>query len=386
MTHFLGDAVARGRARILRLHRDRFAEMLQVAPALGPRLVGIMSDRVREVTRTSEQREKMVALGKLSAGLSHELNNPASAVRRGAAALDERLTDLPALVERLATRGLSPDDLASVASITDPSTMRPPTLLSPLERSHREDALATGLDGRGVAESWVLAETLVDAGLEVDALATLGAARGDGDGARLEVLLRWTEWLLGVRRLADEVGTAAQRISQLVGAVKAYSHMDRAPDRQPTDVREGIDSTLVMLQHRLKQKGVRLERELAPDLPLVPAWPGELNQVWTNLIDNAIDAMDREGTLRIEARREGHSVVVRIIDSGHGIPPEVVPRIFEPFFTTKDVGDGTGLGLDVVQRIVRQHGGTIDVQSRPGRTEFRVRLAVDEERDRRSEK
>jgi signal transduction histidine kinase len=216
------------------------------------------------------------------------------------------------------------------------------------------------------------AETLVDAGLTPADVAR--SAEGLPPDA-LADLLAWVEGSLAAERLLAEIDTAAGRITDLVAAVKSYTYADRSPDCQPTDIRPGIRSTLTILDHKLRRKGIRVEQDFPEDLPDVSGYPGELNQVWTNLIDNAIDAMGEGGTLRIEAARIGSHVEIRFTDDGAGIPEEVVPRIFEPFFTTKEVGQGTGLGLDIVRRIVSvRHGGAIDVESQPGRTTFTVRL------------
>lgn len=220
----------------------------------------------------------------------------------------------------------------------------------------------------------MLAETFVSAGL---APADLDAIAGLIPAAALPDVVAWLETSLAADRLLHEIDAASARISELVASVKSYSHMDRAADKQPVDVRQGLDTTLTMLGHRLRQKHIRLERTFEDDLPEIQGFPGELNQVWTNLIDNAIDAMDEGGTLRVQATRDGAVVCVRITDDGHGIPPEIQARIFEPFFTTKGVGEGTGLGLDLVQRIVReQHGGEVHVASEPGRTVFSIELPV----------
>jgi signal transduction histidine kinase len=247
--------------------------------------------------------------------------------------------------------------------------------MSALERSRLEQEVGTWLDDRGVRESWVLVEPLVDGGLRPE---HLRAMADSAPPVALGDLFSWLAALLSAQRLAQDIRAASARISELVGSVKIYSHMDRAGDRERVDLREGLDSTLVMLGHKLKRKNITLERAYAPDLPRVNGFPGELNQVWTNLADNAIDAMPEHGVLRVETEREGGTAVVRVIDNGAGIPPEILSRIFEAFFTTKPVGEGTGLGLDIVQRIVaQQHGGRIDVESAPGRTVFTVRLPID---------
>lgn len=375
-----GSGQAVGRTRIYRLHQSHFDEMLRVAPSLGPRLVALMTDRVREITRLTQQREKMMALGKLSAGLAHEINNPAAAAGRAASSLQETLRKLPELTAALGTGGTIDPGLPSALALMAAHAAEampagtPAAAVNGLERSAREDALTSWMERRGIAESWLLADTFVEAGIGVEALESVAATvRAES----LPPVIAWFEAIVSAQRLAADIHAASSRVSELVAAVKVYSHMDRAGVREPVRLQEGIDSTLVMLGHKLKRAGIGLERVLAPDTPEIQAYPGELNQVWTNLLDNAIDAMPSGGTLRIEASREGAMAVVRVIDSGTGIPPEIQPRIFEAFFTTKSVGEGTGLGLDIVQRIVvQQHGGRIDVESRPGRTAFTVRLPI----------
>jgi signal transduction histidine kinase len=377
MRSFSGSGRAVGPTRLYRIHQSLFDEMLHTAPSLGPVLVSMMTDRVRETTRLTQQREKMMALGKLSAGLAHELNNPATAVRRAADALDEQLARLPALTRMLLVHGIDAEALVRVAAWLGALQSRAAADATPgaLERSRLEQAVGAWLDERGVNESWTLVEPIVAAGLHPEDLQQLteGVA-----GPALSDLITWLAGIIGAQSLVRDIRAASGRITELVGSVKIYSHMDRAGDRERTDLREGIDSTLVMLGHKLKRKNITLERVYAPDLPPVNAFAGELNQVWTNLADNAIDAMPDHGVLRVEAARDGGTAVVRVIDNGVGIPPEVQPRIFEAFFTTKPLGEGTGLGLDIVQRIVaQQHGGTIDVESEPGRTVFTVRLPIE---------
>jgi signal transduction histidine kinase len=377
MRNFSGSGRTVGPTRLYRLHQSFFDEMLHVAPSLGPVLVSMMTDRVRETTKLAQQREKMMALGKLSAGLAHELNNPATAVRRDADALDTQLARLPELTRMLLVHGIDEQTLVRAGTWLASLTGRTPSEVSPgaVERSRLEQEVGDWLDERGVSESWTLVEPIVAAGLHPEDLRQLT----DGVAATaLSDLITWLAGILGAQSLARDIRGASGRISELVGSVKIYSHMDRAGDRERTDLREGLDSTLVMLGHKLKRKNITLERVYSPDLPLVNAFGGELNQVWTNLADNAIDAMSDNGVLRVEAARDGGAAVVRIVDNGVGIPPEVQSRIFEAFFTTKPQGEGTGLGLDIVQRIVaQQHGGTVDVESRPGRTVFTVRLPID---------
>jgi signal transduction histidine kinase len=377
MRNFSGSGRTLGPTRLYRLHQSFFDEMLHVAPSLGPVLVSMMTDRVRETTRLAQQREKMMALGKLSAGLAHELNNPATAVRRDAGALDEQLARLPELTRTLLAHGIDEQALARAGTLLSAWKTRASSEASPgaLERSRLEQQVGDWLDERGVGDSWNLVEPIVAAGLDPDDLRQLteGVA-----ATALSDLITWLAGIIGAQSLARDIRASSGRITELVGSVKVYSHMDRANDRERTDLREGIDSTLVMLGHKLKIKNITLERIYAPDLPPVNAFAGELNQVWTNLADNAIDAMSNNGLLRVETARDGGTAVVRIIDNGGGIPREAQSRVFEAFFTTKPLGEGTGLGLDIVQRIVaQQHGGTVDVESEPGRTVFTVRLPID---------
>jgi signal transduction histidine kinase len=373
MTHSSARVVAAEPTLVYRLHRDRFQEALTLAPELGQRLVAIMSDRVREQTRGQQQRERMAALGKLSAGLAHEINNPAAAIKRATANLETVLERLPGLVSRLAARGIDEEQMLSACRIREATLEREDEPKTALERSEREDSVAEWLEEHGLADAYQRAATLVEAGTGID---DLEKVKSSVPAESLADVLAWIEATLAADRLLAEIRGASGRISEIVASVKSYSHMDRAPGQEPTDVREGIESTLVMMAHAIRAKSIRVTRADEPDLPLVPANAGELNQVWTNLIDNAIDAMSEGGELRISISREGDYLVVRVIDDGAGIPPEVLPRIFDPFFTTKPVGEGTGLGLDISQRIVTQHRGQLTVDSRPGRTELAVRLPL----------
>jgi signal transduction histidine kinase len=377
MRTFTAAGRALDRTRLWQIHQSHFDEMLHRIPVLGQRLVALMTDRVREMTRLAQQREKMMALGQLSAGLAHELNNPASAVQRDADALSRQLARLPELTRLLLVRGTLADALTCANDLlTAASDGAADQRMNAVGRSRSERAIGAWLDQHGVAESWLLTDALADAGLTVDDLEEI-AGRVPADA--LGELVTWLASILRSQRLARDIGSAAGRISELVGSVKVYSHMDRSPDRERIDLREGLDSTLVMLGHKIKKKNITLERAYSADVPMVEAFSGELNQVWTNLVDNAIDAMPEGGLLRIETGHEGGTALVRFIDNGSGIPPEIQSRIFDAFFTTKPMGVGTGLGLDIVQRIVaHQHGGRVDVESAPGRTVFTVRLPVNQ--------
>jgi signal transduction histidine kinase len=359
---------ATGRAvlpsRIYLLAEARFEAMLRAIPALEQRLITLMVERVRYTTRTAEQWDRLMALGKLAAGLAHELNNPAAAARRSAHRLREMLDGL-----REATLQFVDSDEAreAIEALLGARNSAPES--DSLARSVREEALALRLEEKGVDRAWEIAGSLADAGLDADALTacTLPPAA-----------FTWLGADLAADTLLREIEEASARISSLVNAVKSYSHMDGGTARVPTDVNAGLDSTLTMLAHRIRQCNVQVVRDYAGDLPLVHGHPGELNQVWTHLLDNAIDAVKRDtGRVTIRTALRATHVLVEIADNGRGIPPELQARIWEPFFSTKPVGEGTGLGLDVVHTIVTQgHGGVIDVESVPGDTRVSVLLPI----------
>lgn len=379
MKNYAGEGVANVPVRVLSVHRSLFQELIQLDTELAARLVALLADRIRETTRWVEQRDKLTALGKLSAGLAHELNNPAAAVVRAASGLRTRLTTLTAATTDVALCDLSREHVETLQKMRQTVMARHAVEgLSPVQRGRLEDEISDWLEAQGVEQPWVLAETFVDAGVTA---ADLVAGFGTMPKEFYKEVLGWLEAVLAADRLLGEIVSASSRISELIASIKAYSHMDRNVERQLTDVREGLDNTLVMLGHQIKSKVVVVERAYDAQLPLVPAYPGELNQVWTNLLDNAIDALPNTGgRLRVEAARERNEVVVKIIDNGSGIPEAIQGRIFEPFFTTKAIGLGTGLGLDIVHRVVTlQHGGRVEVESEPGNTVFMVRLPIDVE-------
>ena len=373
MTKFPVTGRATAPTWILRLHKDHFPEMLQRIPELLQRLVGVMADRIREYSRAEQQRDKLSALGKLSAGLAHELNNPASAAGRAAEGLREYMRDLRQINKVLDVAELSCEKRSLLASLEDNLVGRlasaPPR--DALEQSDLEDELAGWLTGRGVANASRLASGLVEAGVDCDALETL---RAKFQGDILAAILARVVSSVGAERLTREIEASTGRISELVRAIKEYTYMDQAPE-QEVDVHRGIESTLTMLKFRLKH-GVDVTRDFDTSLPRIFARGSELNQVWTNLIDNAIDAMDGKGELTIRTSRELDNLLVEITDSGPGITDAIKAHIFEPFFTTKGVGEGTGMGLDTVYRIVRAHRGEVSVESEPGRTTFQVRLPL----------
>jgi signal transduction histidine kinase len=361
--------------RFARLPTALFPEMLDRIPELESRLVGILSDRIREATRVEQQLEKLSALGTLSAGLAHELNNPAAAARRSSGELKERLADLRCLTANLLERGLSMDAAYASCELREKAVERAgEPAAGPLAASEREDEITAWLEARGVPRPWDLAGTFASSRLTV---ADLEAVAEQIPREALGDVLAWAESGLAADTLADEVESAVRRISDLVSAVKSYSHMDSAPNKGEVDLASEIDSTVTVLSHKIREKGATVVKDYAPGLPRIGAFAAELNEVWTHLLDNALDAVAPGGHVSIRTFRENSHAVVEIRDDGPGIPPELQGRIWEPFFTTKPMGQGAGLGLDIVRRIVvRRHGGEIGVDSRPGDTRFTVRLPV----------
>ncbi len=329
-----------------------------------------ISDRLR-VEEELRQSEKLSALGKLSAGLAHELNNPAAAAQRASAQMAEMISDLDALVVRLSAHGLSSDHWTRLHEALG-STASASSTLGELDRADLEDSLTAWLEDHGVEEAWQIASGLVAAGLDESSLESLAS---DLPEAALADAVAWVSCSRSVGDLVETVATSTHSISELIGAVKEYSYMDRAPE-QEIDVHDGLESTLRILNHKLKQ-GTQLTRDYDRELPRITVPAGELNQVWTNLIDNAIDAAGVEGEVTVRTSQQAEHLVVEIADDGGGIPTGIQSRVFDPFFTTKDVGEGTGMGLDVARRIVKERcRGEIGFQSEPGETRFWVKLPL----------
>ena len=376
---FLATGRALTDCRLFLIPDDLFRRLLTEHSSFGNKILQAMAERVQILQSVAGQRERLTSLGTLAAGLAHQLNNPAAAARRSAEALREDMDKLRSTglgLARAATAGrLTSEALDALQGVIDAAGRAEASVPEELERSEREENVALWLEESGVAEGWTLARSLVSAGLGVaDVLPIVEAVPSD---LRLDAL-RYLEATLDASGLVAEVEGSTLRISGIVETMEGYSYMDRAPV-QDVNVNGSLDDTLAVMEHRLD--GIEVARDYDPELPRITAYGGELNQVWTNLLDNAIDAVSTsEGSARITLRTgcERDRVLVEVADDGPGIPPEDHVRIFEPFFSTKDVGKGTGLGLDVSYRIVvGRHGGVIHVVSEPGETRFEVRLPVE---------
>jgi signal transduction histidine kinase len=360
-----GRSVSAG--RLLRVPAESLGAMAQSWFPFGVHLIKGLVQTVRNIESTARQREALVALGTLAAGLAHEINNPASASTRAVDALQGTADALLTSLRRLAEAGISAATYVELDALRR-SLQPAPLTESPLARADREDELSDWLADHDVSEDWLVAPALTAGGADPAWCQRVADVVGP---AALDAALQWVASSLTAGALLGEIKESTQRVSNLVAAVRSYSQLDRA-SVQRIDVTEGLQSTVTVLAHKLS--GVTVVRELG-EVPEIEAIPGELNQVWTNLIDNAIDAMAGSGTLRISTSATDREVVVEIGDSGPGVPADVLPHVFEPFFTTKDVGRGTGLGLDISRRIIAdRHGGDISVTRVGDETVFRVSL------------
>jgi signal transduction histidine kinase len=360
--------------KLLQIEPDAFRRVISECSRTAGIILAAMTRQAQEVEAQLLQQQKLATLGKLSAGLAHELNNPAASGGRGAKQLRQAIAEVQKRTLDLNERNFTSTQLQELAKLQY-ETMASPTVVpyvDPIAQSDREDAIAQWLEARGISNGWKLAPNLIWAGIDENYLSNLNDKIGT---EALEEVLIWLEANLTVSGLAHEVEQSTARISELVQALKFYSHMERT-SLQEIDLYEGIETTLTILQHKIKQ-GISVKREYEPKLPRIWAYPSELIQVWTNLIDNAIDAMHSQGELIIRTARHQELVLVAIADNGPGIPMEIQSRIFEPFFTTKHGSEGTGLGLDIVRRIIeKRHQGSISFDSRPGKTCFQIHLPI----------
>jgi signal transduction histidine kinase len=372
LRQFSGTGRAVGKVHLARVHRSVFPEILQRMPLLTERLVTLMLDRTREFTRVSEQRDKLAALGKLAAGLAHELNNPAAAVKRTASSISEIRRDLRAAYLAIDQLELTREQRTYIAECEEEALKKIESVdhqMGSIERSDREQELEDWMEAHGVFEPWKHASALADADIDPRKLEEIA----NRVGKALNPVVVRIHYSFIAARLIREIEHGASRIFELVHAIKEYTYMDQAPE-QEIDVHSGLESTLTILAHQLRKKSIQVERQFDRSIPKICAIGVELNQVWTNLIVNAIDAMPEGGKLTLTTFQDPIDVVVEFQDNGSGIAPEVLPRIFDPFFTTKGVGDGTGLGLDTAMRVITKHRGQINVKSVPGETVFRVSI------------
>ena len=367
---YLGSGRCAGTGHVLRVPADGLRDLATNWFPFGVHLIKGLTQTVRTIESTTRQRESLVALGTLAAGLAHEINNPASAAARAVDALQESSEGVMAALGRLADQSISAAQFTALDKLR--RDVAPAVSMTPRAVAAREEELSDWLQDHDVDQDWLIAPALAAAGLDVQWCEQVATVL---DGGALGPGLEWIAHAFSMSTLLAEVKESTGRISHLVSVVKSYSQMDRA-SLQSTDVREGLDSTLIMLGPKIGG-GITVDRAYGEDIPPIEAMAGELNQVWTNLIDNAIDAMNGAGTLRVSTRVEPNYLVVEIGDTGTGMTPDVQTHAFDPFFTTKGVGKGTGLGLDISRRIiVERHGGEISIESRPGETVIRVRLPL----------
>jgi len=378
MTGPPGDNYAEERTEVVLIHEKHFPEMISQCPVFTAHTVHIMLDRARTFNTSDLQDEKMISLGKLAAGLAHELNNPASATVRSAKLLREGLTKADSAARALGAVVVNGEMMDAMEQMRAACIARPTVaVLSPLEQADREDEIEDWLSRHhsDPAHATSLAETAVT----IEALDGLANVIS---GETLDAALHWIATGCAAHSLAIDIERAATRIHELVAAVKRFTYMDKLAGPESVDVETGLRDTVRVVASKAKSKGAAIALDIEPQLPPARANGGELNQVWLNLIDNALDAIGESGRISISARRELDRIVVRVIDDGPGIPPDIMPRIFDPFFTTKPPGQGTGLGLDVTRRLLRRYQGDISFNSHKGRTEFRVSLALGLDHDK----
>ena len=366
----LGEA--QGEASVLALPKDLFYEMVREQEELTEALVHVMTSRVRDYTRDQQQTEKLAALGRLSAGLHHELNNPAAAALRAAIELKEQLGAAPEKFKAIMQLSLSPEQVDQITELLfNTLNKKEEDSLSMMERSSLEDEIIQWLDEHGIEDAYAQAETFTQHHFGLEALQKLEKICGkEQAGPPAD----WIYNVLVTEKLVSDIQESTRRISTLVGAVKSYSHMDRSPERELTDLAASIRNTLTILNFKLKKKKIDVTVDAPPDLPQACVFAGELNQVWTNLIDNATDAMEKGGKLEIALRHKEDNIEITISDNGSGIAEDIQDRIFDPFFTTKAIGQGTGMGLDIAKKIIDRHGGSIRLSSEPGNTTFTISI------------
>lgn len=372
-----GFAHAVGNVKRLELHKDHFTELEKLNPDFVQRLIGYMTERARTFATVKLQHEKMNALGKLAAGIAHELNNPASAINRISSELDKRLKNNYRLTEELLGYNIKPGQIRMVRELVEKKEIETvdKQKLSLSERMDLEDEINDWLKNNGFSDDKIAGETFAESGfcaIDLDNFCK------EFNKETFSHMVHWLENLLSSKKILKDLEEASSRISHLVSAIKSHVHMDQANELQPTDVHKDIDNTLTLLGYKLREKNITVKKIYCENPVEVNAYIGELNQVWTNLIDNSIYALGKNGELVIETICSEKNFIVKLTDNGSGIPQDIISRIFDPFFTTKKVGDGTGIGLDIVNRIIKNHNGEISVNSIPGNTEFKISLPVSE--------
>ncbi len=375
MKTYPGYSYATGHVKLLRLNKKYFQELEQLNPDFIQKLIGYMTERARAFATTKLQHEKVNALGSLAAGIAHELNNPAAAINSTSIELTKRLDRNYELTEKLLGANLNDTQIHEIRLLVQKKETEWSQLQkrSALQRMRSEDEITDWLDKMNVPNKTGLAETFSEFGFST---AELEAFSAKVEKDAFISIIEWLDNLLSSHKIIKDLAEASSRISRLVGAIKSHVHMDQTNEMQPTNLHRDIENTLTLLGYKLREKNIRVKKRFCEDLPDIPVFIGELNQVWTNLIDNAIFALQKDGELIIETSYDERNGYVKIIDTGSGIPQEIQSRIFDPFFTTKKVGEGTGIGLDLVQRIIKHHNGEIKVNSISGRTEFTICLPL----------
>lgn len=374
MKTFPGYSYALGTVKLLCIHKDNFHGLEQLNPDLIQRLIGYMTERAKVFATVKLQHEKVDALGNLAAGIAHELNNPAAAIRGIADELSKRLDYNYEYTKTLLECNMTANQIESIRVLVKNKEAGQSLMnkRSALQQMQYEDELADWLDENGVTQRGA-AETFAEYGFSLEELEDM---RNDLGATAFVQLVPWLDNLISSQKIIKDLADASGRISALVGSIKSHVHMDRTNELQPTNIHVDIENTVTLLGFKLRDKNIEVIKKFSPDLPSVPAYVGELNQVWTNLIDNAIFAVERNGTITIETVHDEKNVMVHITDNGVGISEDIISRIFDPFFTTKKVGEGTGIGLDTVNRIIKRHSGEIKVTSKPGRTRFTACLPL----------
>jgi len=370
-----GTSYAVGKLRLLRLHKKYFQELEQLNPSLIQRLIGYMTERARVFATTQMQQEKVSALGKLAAGIAHEMNNPAAAISRISEELDKRLKLNFELTEKLLKYNITPDIIQNIREIAENkgNNRSAKTKMTPLQQIQKEDELNDWLSEKGFDGRNEMAETFVEAGFSQDDLEKIIL---NLPKEAIQNILDWLENLLSSELIIKDLENASNRITLLVGAIKSHVRMDRSGDLHTTNIHGDLENTLILLGYKIRDKNIQVKKNFCDDMTEVEAYIGELNQVWTNIIDNAIYAVQQNGELEIETECDKKNIIVRITDNGVGIPKEILSRVFDPFFTTKKVGEGTGIGLDIVKNVITRHNGEVKVNSIPGKTEFIIRIPV----------